>query len=136
MPQPQHDDTNCHADTDTGSTSCWYGCGGNSRPERRPVRPSGADADAKAKQNAVNANVSVSITRGNVYGGWSERMRDCRCSNRRAAAQTASQARLAGSTSCWYRLPRDRPEPERGPASRHPEHHAKAKQDAVNANVP
>jgi hypothetical protein len=57
-----------------GSSSCSYGCGGAGQFQavgQNAVTKQKADADADAKQNAVNANVPVTIAGGSVFGGTS-----------------------------------------------------------------
>ncbi|HEU4450505.1 MAG TPA: hypothetical protein VFR63_11080 [Gaiellaceae bacterium] len=57
-----------------GPSSCSYGCGGSGQYQavnQGAVTLQKADADADADQNAVNANVPVTIAGGNVYGGSS-----------------------------------------------------------------
>ena len=57
-----------------GSTKCGYGCGGAGQFQalgQNAFTVQNADADADADQNAVNANVPVTIAGGNVFGGSS-----------------------------------------------------------------
>ena len=71
-----------------GSSSCKAGCGGAGQFQavgQNAVTKQNAKADADAKQNAVNANVPVTIAGGDVFGGSS------------SANQTASNT--AGSLS-------------------------------------
>ncbi|HET9213845.1 MAG TPA: hypothetical protein VFN93_03755, partial [Gaiellaceae bacterium] len=68
--------------------SCSLGCGGAGQFQavgQNALTFQNAKADADAKQNAVNANVPVTIAGGSVFGGSS------------SANQTASNA--AGSLS-------------------------------------
>jgi hypothetical protein len=57
-----------------GSSSCGAGCGGAGQFQlvgQNAVTKQNAEADADATQNAVNANVPVTIAGGSVYGGTS-----------------------------------------------------------------
>ena len=57
-----------------GSSSCVAGCGGAGQFQavgQNAVTLQNAEADADANQNAVNANVPVTIAGGSVFGGTS-----------------------------------------------------------------
>ena len=131
-----------------GSSSCRAGCGGAGQFQavgQNAFTGQRADADADAKQNAVNANVPVTIAGGNVSGGSSSANQTA--SNTAGAAagnlaltsQTANAAQVGGSSSCSYGcggagqfqlLGQNAFTGQKADAD------ADAKQNAVNANVP
>src|SRR5439155_1169386 len=92
-----------------GSSSCVSGCGGAGQAQtidQSALTKQNADADAKAKQNAVNANVPVSIAGGNVSGGSSSadqtatNSADASANNDSKTNQAADATQTGGSSSC------------------------------------
>src|SRR5256714_1969515 len=131
-----------------GSSSCLSGCGGNGQ-EQNVVQDSktkqDSSADAQAKQNAVNANVPVSIAGSDVVGGSSSATQtadnnaNADASNRSKTDQTANATQTGGSSSCVSGCGGNGQEQSVIQASdtkQNADADAKAKQNAVNANVP
>ena len=131
-----------------GSSSCWYGCGGNGQSQnvhQSAKTKQDADADAKAKQDAVNANVPLNISGGSVYGGSSTANQtasnnaNATAPNSSTTAQTASPTQSAGSLSCWYGCGAQGQEQniwQSGKTKQDGRGKAKAKQKLANTNVP
>jgi len=131
-----------------GSSSCKAGCGGEGQFQaigQNAVTAQNADADADAKQNAVNANVPVTIAGGSVFGGSSSANQNA--SNMAAAAagnaaltsQTANATQVGGSSSCSLGCGgagQFQAVGQNAVTAQNAEADADAKQNAVNANVP
>src|SRR5439155_4857810 len=102
-------DQTANATQTGGSSSCLSGCGGNGQ-EQNVIQASqtkqNADADAKAKQDAVNANVPVGIAGGDVVGGSSSATQtasnsaDADASNNSKTDQTANTTQTGGDSKC------------------------------------
>ena len=131
-----------------GSSSCFSGCGGNGQEQnvlQASLTKQDADSDATAKQNAVNANVPVSIAGGDVNSGPSSATQnanntaDSNASNKSDTKQTANPSQIGGSSSCGGGCGGDGQEQNVIQASltkQDADSDATAKQNAVNANVP
>jgi hypothetical protein len=131
-----------------GRTSCFSGCGGNGQEQnvgQFALTKQDADADALAKQDAVNANAPVSIAGKNVFGGSSSATQtadndaDATASNTNRTDQTANPTQLAGSLLCWSGCGGNGQEQnvfQIALTKQDADAKALAKQDAVNANTP
>src|SRR5205823_2109564 len=131
-----------------GSSSCASGCGGAGQAQtidQAAVTKQDANADAKAKQNAVNANVPVSIADGNVSGGSSSadqtatNAADASADNNSKTKQTADATQTGGSSSCKSGCGGNGQEQNVAQDSKTKQDasaDAQAKQNAVNANAP
>ncbi|MGH3061754.1 MAG: hypothetical protein ACRDNA_10130, partial [Gaiellaceae bacterium] len=131
-----------------GSSSCSAGCGGAGQFQvvgQNAVTKQNAEADADAKQNAVNANVPVTIAGGNVLGGSSSANQ--KASNTAGAAagnlaltsQSAAATQVGGSTRCSYGCGgagQFQAVGQNAFTAQNADADADAKQNAVNANVP
>ncbi len=131
-----------------GSSSCKAGCGGDGQFQavgQNAVTKQNAKADADAKQNAVNANVPVTIAGGSVFGGSSSANQNA--SNTAAAAagnlaltsQTANATQVGGSSSCSFGCGgagQFQAVGQNALTFQNAKADADAKQNAVNANVP
>ena len=131
-----------------GSSSCFSGCGGNGQ-EQNVIQASGtkqdADADATAKQDAVNANVPVGIAGYDVVGGSSSATQTTtndatsNASNTNTTNQTANPSQTGGSSSCLSGCGGNGQEQnvfQVGLTKQDADASSLAKQDAVNANTP
>jgi hypothetical protein len=131
-----------------GSSACGYGCGGAGQFQavgQNAVTKQNADADADAKQNAVNGNAPVTIAGGSVFGGSSSANQTASNSAGAAAgnlaltSQTANATQVGGSSSCaagcggagQFQLVG-----QNAVTKQNAEADADADQNAVNANVP
>jgi hypothetical protein len=94
-----------------GSSACKAGCGGSGQYQavgQKAATLQGAKADADANQNAVNANVPVTIAGGNVSGGSSSANQAALNAAGAAAVnasktdQKATATQTGGSSSCLY----------------------------------
>jgi hypothetical protein len=93
-----------------GGSSCAVGCGGAGAAQigaQLAKTKQGADAKAISKQNAVNANVPVSIAGGNVTAGPSSATQnadssaEAKAKNDADTSQTQNQSQnVGGSSSC------------------------------------
>ena len=90
----------------SSSNSCAYGCGGSGQAQSLKQGSSTnqyADSEANAKQDAVNANVPVTIGGGKVTGGDSsasqylDNSATSTASNSSTTNQTANQSQSGGS---------------------------------------
>jgi hypothetical protein len=92
-----------------GDSECWSGCGGNGQ-EQNVVQigktKQDADADAKATQKALNANLSEEISGKAPSGGSSSadqtarNKADADASNKSKTDQDAKPTQSAGSSKC------------------------------------
>src|SRR5205085_1342316 len=131
-----------------GSSSCLSGCGGNGQSQtvdQSALTKQNADADATAKQNAVNANVPVSIAGHDVVGGSSSATQTADngatadASNTSTTNQTANPSQTGGSSSCFSGCGGNGQEQnvfQVGLTKQDADASSLAKQDAVNANTP
>jgi trimeric autotransporter adhesin len=131
-----------------GSSNCWSGCGGNGQEQnviQFGLTKQNADADAKAKQDAVNANTPVSIAGGDVVGGSSSATQtanngaDANAANVSKTDQTANPTQQLGSSSCWSGCGGNGQEQNVAQVAltkQNADADAIAKQNALNANVP
>ena len=131
-----------------GSSWCFSGCGGNGQEQnvgQIALTKQDADADARAKQDAVNANAPVGIAGDNVYGGSSSATQtannnaDANASNNNTTDQTANPTQKAGSLHCWSGCGGNGQEQnvfQIALTKQDADADAFAKQDAVNANTP
>jgi hypothetical protein len=94
-----------------GSSACKAGCGGSGQYQavgQKAATLQGAKANADANQNAVNANVPVTIAGGNVSGGSSSANQAALNAAGAAAVnasktdQKATATQTGGSSSCLY----------------------------------
>jgi hypothetical protein len=92
-----------------GSSSCQLGCGGAGQFQavgQSAHTGQTANATGNANQNAVNANVPVSIAGGSIVGGTSSANQtasnsgSATASNNSGTNQTASATQAGGSSSC------------------------------------
>src|SRR5207247_573893 len=130
------------------SSSCKSGCGGNGQEQnvaQESKTKQDADADALAKQNAVNANVPVSIAGHDVVGGSSSATQtadnnaNADAPNKRTTDHSAYATQFRASTSCKSGCGGNGQEQNVVQASKTKQDadaDALAKQNAVNANVP
>ena len=104
-----------------------------------------ADADATAKQKALNANVPLLIVGGDPSGGSSSASQDVSnkadadASNRSKTDQDATATQTGGKSDCWSGCGGNGQEQnvvQIGKTKQHADADAKAKQKALNANVP
>jgi hypothetical protein len=126
---------------------CWSGCGGNGQ-EQNVIQWSEtkqkADADAKAKQNAVNANAPIGTEGGGMSGDPSadqtaKNKADADASNSSTTNQTAMPKQEMGGSWCWSGCGGNGQEQnvfQGSETKQKADSDAKAKQDAINANVP
>jgi hypothetical protein len=141
-------DQTANASQTGGSSSCYSGCGGNGQ-EQNVIQSSEtkqkADADALAKQNAVNANVPVSIAGGDVVGGSSSATQTANnsanadASNKSKTDQTAYATQTAGDSKCYSGCGGNGQEQnviQSSETKQKADADALAKQNAENANVP
>src|SRR5437763_994330 len=141
-------DQTANATQTGGDSTCWSGCGGNGQ-EQNVVQASktkqDANADALAKQNAVNANAPVGIAGGDVIGGSSSATQtagnnaNADANNYSKTNQDANAAQTGGSSNCWAGCGGNGQEQnviQLGLTKQNADANAKAKQDAVNANTP
>jgi hypothetical protein len=131
-----------------GSASCLSGCGGAGQSQvvdQSALTKQNADADATAKQNAVNANVPVSIAGGNVSGGSSsatqtaDNSADASANNTSNTNQTANPTQTGGSSSCLSGCGgsgQSQLVDQSALTKQNADADATAKQNTVNANVP
>ena len=131
-----------------GSTSCFSGCGGNGQEQnvgQIALTKQDANADAIAKQDAVNANAPVAIAGYNVYGGSSSATQTASnnatadAPNTSTTDQTANPTQQAGSLHCWSGCGGNGQEQnvfQIALTKQDADAKALAKQDAVNANTP
>src|SRR5207244_537389 len=131
-----------------GSSSCLSGCGGAGQAQtidQAAVTKQDPSADAQAKQNAVNANVPVSIAGNDVVGGSSSATQtadnnaNADASNKSKTDQTANATQTGGSSSCASGCGGNGQEQNVIQASdtkQNADAAAQAKQNAVNANAP
>jgi hypothetical protein len=131
-----------------GRSSCFSGCGGNGQEQnvgQIALTKQDADADAFAKQNAVNANTPVAIAGYNAFGGSSSATQtannnaDATASNTSTTDQTANPKQLAGSIHCWSGCGGNGQEQnvfQIALTKQDADADAFAKQEAVNANTP
>jgi hypothetical protein len=131
-----------------GGSSCKLGCGGAGAAQigaQNANTEQGAAAAAKSDQNAVNANVPVSIAGGNVTGGSSTASQNAdssakaNASNDAGTTQNQTQTQNVGGGSCKLgcggpgaaQIGVQKSNTEQGALSA-----AKSDQNAVNANAP
>src|SRR6266446_2421540 len=131
-----------------GSSSCKSGCGGAGQSQtvdQSALTKQDANADATAKQNAVNANVPVSIAGGDVNGGISSANQtatnkaDADATNKSNTDQTANATQTGGSSRCASGCGGNGQEQnviQDSQTKQSADADATAKQNAVNANVP
>jgi len=97
-------------DPEAGKSECWSGCAAMAR-SRNVVQigetKQDADADAKAKQNAVNANVPLLVVGGDPSLGSSSASQDvsnkaeCRCVQPQQHDQDTTATQSGGGSKCW-----------------------------------
>ncbi len=131
-----------------GSSSCKKGCGGSGQYQavgQLAVTAQNADADADAKQNAVNANAPVTIAGGDVYTGSSsadqnaENEANAGAWNESATVQLVSAEQSGGGSSCYAGCGGSGQYQAVGQIAatlQEAEADADAKQNAVNGNAP
>jgi hypothetical protein len=136
------------ADQTGGSSECWSGCGGNGQEQnviQFGLTKQNADADAKAKQDALNANTPIGIAGGDVLGGSSSATQtannngNANASNVSKTHQTADPSQELGSSKCWSGCGGNGQEQNVAQIAltkQDANSDAVAKQDALNANVP
>ena len=141
-------DQTADATQQLGKSSCWSGCGGNGQEQnvaQVALTKQDADADAIAKQNALNANVPVSIAGGSVIGGSSSATQTADnnavadASNYSKTKQDATPTQIGGSASCWSGCGGNGQEQnvlQLALTKQDADANAWAKQDALNANTP
>ncbi|MGH3023567.1 MAG: hypothetical protein ACRDNI_07930 [Gaiellaceae bacterium] len=131
-----------------GSSSCLAGCGGAGQFQavgQNAVTLQNAEADADANQNAVNANVPVTIAGGSVFGGTSSANQVASNSagavagNFALTSQTANATQVGGSSSCIFGCGgagQFQAVGQNAVTLQNADADADANQNAVNANVP
>jgi hypothetical protein len=131
-----------------GSSECWSGCGGNGQEQnviQFGLTKQHADADAKAKQDALNANTPVGIAGGDVGGDSSSATQtasnnaNADASNHSKTSQEADPQQIAGSTKCWSGCGGNGQEQnvlQFGLTKQDADSNAFAKQHALNSNTP
>jgi hypothetical protein len=131
-----------------GGSSCKAGCGGSGQFQavgQHAATAQNAKANADAKQNAVNANVPVTIAGGNVSGGSSSANQaalngaGAAAGNAAKTDQTAIAAQVGGSSSCLAGCGGSGQFQAIGQSAATLQNagaHADADQNAVNANTP
>ena len=131
-----------------GSSKCSYGCGGAGQFQlvgQNAVTKQNAEADADAKQNAVNGNAPVTIAGGSVFGGSSSANQAASNSTGAAAgnialtSQSAAATQVGGSTKCSYGCGgagQFQAVGQNAVTKQNAEADTDADQNAVNANVP
>jgi hypothetical protein len=131
-----------------GSSSCRAGCGGAGQFQavlQDAKTKQDADAKANADQNAVNANVPVSIAGGDVNAGDSSADQDANNSadaeagNESKTVQLAAAEQTGGSSSCKWGCGGDGQFQAIGQlavTSQEADADADADQNAVNGNAP
>jgi len=131
-----------------GSSSCSFGCGGAGQFQavgQNAVTKQNAEADADAKQNAVNANVPVTIAGGSVFGGSSSANQKASntagavAGNLALTSQSAAATQVGGSSSCSFGCGgagQFQAVGQNAFTAQNADADADAKQNAVNANVP
>ena len=131
-----------------GSSSCKWGCGGAGQFQvvvQDAATEQQAEAKANADQNAVNANVPVSIAGGDVKAGDSSAEQNAdnaakaKAGNESKTVQLASAEQTGGSSSCHAGCGGDGQfQAVLQSAATEQEANAKANadQNAVNANAP
>src|SRR5207237_371196 len=104
-----------------------------------------ADADASAKQDALNTNAPSLVVGGDPSSGSSSAKQDVSnkadadASNKSSTDQDATATRTAGDSMCWSGCGGNGQEQnliQIGETKQDADADAKAKQNAVNANVP
>ena len=103
-------DQDATATQTAGKSTCWSGCGGNGQ-EQNVVQigetKQDADADASAKQDALNTNAPSLVIGGDPSSGSSSAKQDVSnkadadASNKSSTDQDAIATQLAGDTTCW-----------------------------------
>src|SRR4029077_19666449 len=141
-------DQTANATQTGGSSSCTSGCGGAGQAQtidQSALTNQNASADAAAQQNAVNANVPVSIAGGDVSGGSSsadqtaKNTGDADASNKSTTDQDATATQTGGSSSCTSGCGgagQSQTVDQSALTKQDADADATAKQNAVNANVP
>jgi hypothetical protein len=131
-----------------GSSTCFSGCGGNGQSQnvlQAALTHQSANSNAKAKQNAVNANVPVTVAGLGVLGGSSSANQAAsnnatsNASNSSSTSQSAVPTQIGGSSSCFSGCGGNGQEQnviQIGLTKQHADSDAKAKQNAVNTNAP
>ena len=131
-----------------GSSSCYAGCGGSGQYQavgQAAGTKQNAEANAEANQNAVNANVPVTIAGGDVKAGSSsatqnaENEANAEAGNASLTAQAAGVKQSGGSSSCKKGCGGSGQYQAVGQlalTAQNADADADAKQNAVNANTP
>src|SRR5262249_57232452 len=131
-----------------GSSSCRSGCGGSGQSQnidQSALTKQNADADAKGKQNVVNATVPVNIAGYDVNAGSSSadqtasNKADADASNKGNTDQTATATQTGGTSKCSSGCGGNGQEQNVSQSAltkQDADADAKAKQDAGKANVP
>jgi hypothetical protein len=132
-----------------GSVSCYSGCGGGGQEQnvdQSALTKQNANSDAKAKQNAVNANVPLGITGYDVSGGsdpsadqTATNKADADSSNKSKTDQSATATQTAGDSHCFSGCGGNSQEQnviQDGKTKQNADSDAKAKQNAVNGDSP
>ena len=131
-----------------GSSSCAAGCGGAGQFQavgQKAATIQNANAKADAKQNAVNANVPVTIAGGNVSGGTSSANQAATNIGAAAAVnlastnQAAAANQVGGSSSCIAGCGgagQFQAVGQHAATIQNANANSNANQNAVNANVP
>jgi hypothetical protein len=141
-------DQDATATQTAGSSSCYSGCGGNGQ-EQNVIQDAKtkqhADSDAKAKQDAINANVPVLTVGGDPTVGPSSATQtltneaDSDATNRSKTNQDANVTQTGDESSCWSGCGGNGQEQnviQDAKTKQHADSDAKAKQDAINLNLP
>ena len=141
-----------------GGSSCHAGCGGSGQAQNVGQWAGTwqeADADAEAKQNAVNGNAPVAIAGGDVFGGSStasqsaDNSADADASNKALTLQLAfADQRAGGCRGAWTKPSKEKRGGSCGCSGQlqavlqgawtgqDADADAEAKQNAVNGNAP
>jgi hypothetical protein len=131
-----------------GSSKCWSGCGGNSQEQnvlQVGKTKQDADADATAKQDALNANAPLLVVGGDPSAGSNSAKQDVSntadadASNRSKTDQDAKATQTAGDRECFSGCGGNGQEQnvvQIGKTKQDADADATAKQKALNANAP
>jgi hypothetical protein len=131
-----------------GSSSCKYGCGGAGQAqavEQSATTTQTAKSSASADQNAVNANVPVTVAGGSVKGGTStanqkaDNSATASSTNTSTTTQDATATQIGGSSSCYAGCGgagQAQKVSQTADTSQKAKSEAEANQNAVNANTP
>jgi hypothetical protein len=141
-------DQNVVASQELGRSSCFSGCGGSGQEQnvaQIALTKQDADADAFAKQHALNANVPVRIAGGDALGGSSSATQtannsaDADAANTSKNDQDAYVTQMSGEGACASGCGGNGQEQnvlQKSKTKQHGNANAWSKQKAFNVDVP